>query len=272
VVADGAVRGVRLADGSEFTAPAVVAACDPQRVFVDWLDGVPPRARRLVDAWRSRPVHDGYESKLDVVLAELPQWRDSEQLDAITGGADLLGPTTLVSQSPEQHAEMVALRERGEVHAEPCLMVNVPSVLDPDMQPHAGQHVLSLEVLWTPYALPGGWSGSGEPARWLELLGGLFEGGVSIDRYRAMTPDRYEAEFQMHRGHTPSYASPPLTAFVGRRRETTRYRTPIGGLYLSGAGTFPGAGVFGASGRNAARAVERDLARRSRRTGGLPQT
>jgi phytoene dehydrogenase-like protein len=74
-----------------------------------------------------------------------------------------------------------------------------------------------------------------------------------------MTPDRYEAEFQMHRGHTPSYSGPPLAALVGRSRETTRYRTPIDGLYLSGAGTFPGAGVFGGAGRNAADAIEHDL-------------
>jgi phytoene dehydrogenase-like protein len=33
----------------------------------------------------------------------------------------------------------------------------------------------------------------------------------------------------------------------------------VKGLYLSGAGTFPGAGVVGAAGRNAADAVYTDL-------------
>jgi phytoene dehydrogenase-like protein len=33
------------------------------------------------------------------------------------------------------------------------------------------------------------------------------------------------------------------------------YRTPIGGLYLCGPGTHPGAGVAGASGLNCARVV-----------------
>ncbi len=168
-----------------------------------------------------------------------------------------------MSQSPDQHAEMALLRDRGRVHPEPALLVNVPSVLDPDMQPRPGQHVLSLEVLWTPYALEGGWPGSAEPARWLDVLDGFMEDGLQIDRYRAMTPDRYEAEFQMHHGHTPAYTAAPLVAFLGRHRETTRYRTPIDGLYLSGAGTFPGAGVFGASGRNAADAVASDLGRRT---------
>ena len=36
-----------------------------------------------------------------------------------------------------------------------------------------------------------------------------------------------------------------------------RYRTPIPGLFLSGAGTHPGGGMSGAAGRNAARAVIR---------------
>jgi phytoene dehydrogenase-like protein len=32
-----------------------------------------------------------------------------------------------------------------------------------------------------------------------------------------------------------------------------RYRTPVEGLYLCGAGTHPGGGLAGAAGRNAAR-------------------
>lgn len=260
VVRDGVVVGVRLDDETEIGARRVVAACDPQRVFVDWLESVPPKAQKLVDAWRSRPVHDGYESKVDVVLDGLPVWRGSEALATLIGGVDQLAPTTLVNPSPDQIAEAHRLREQGLVHAQPSMMVNVPSVLDPEMQPHAGQHVLSLEVLFTPYALQGGWPDSVEPARWLEVLDSFMEpGSLRADRWRAMTPDRYEAEFSMHRGHTPSFAAPPLVAFLGRQRETTRYRAPIDGLYLSGAGTFPGAGVFGASGRNAADAVLNDL-------------
>jgi phytoene dehydrogenase-like protein len=35
----------------------------------------------------------------------------------------------------------------------------------------------------------------------------------------------------------------------------SRYRTPIAGLYLCGAGTHPGGGILGGPGRNAARAI-----------------
>ncbi len=41
----------------------------------------------------------------------------------------------------------------------------------------------------------------------------------------------------------------------------SQYRTPVGGLYLCGAGAHPGGGVTGAPGRNAARQILKDLRR-----------
>ena len=234
-------------------------------MFVDWLDQVPAAAKRLVGEWRARPAHEGYESKVDAVLAELPRHRAAGIVESLAPGADMLAPTTVISPSPDELAEAHALRAEGRVAARPTMLVNVPSVLDPGMQPRPDQHVLSVEVLFTPYDVAGGWEGSPEPQRWLDVFAGFLEpGSLLVDRWRAMTPDRYEREFSMHRGHTPAYAAPPLAALVGRQRETTRYRTPISGLYLSGAATFPGAGVFGAAGRNTADAVRHDLLGRGR--------
>ena len=42
-----------------------------------------------------------------------------------------------------------------------------------------------------------------------------------------------------------------------------RYRTPIGGVYLCGAGTHPGGVLTGASGMNAAREIIKDVKGRS---------
>ena len=141
------------------------------------------------------------------------------------------------------------------------MMANVPSVLDPSMRSRDGHHILSLEALFTPYDLEGGWDGSPEPARWLQVWSSLLQPGFlkSVDRYRTMTPDRYERELFLGRGYTPSYAGSPLATLFGRRRELSRYRPPVPGLFLSGAGTFPGAGIWGASGRNTANAVLRTL-------------
>jgi phytoene dehydrogenase-like protein len=51
--------------------------------------------------------------------------------------------------------------------------------------------------------------------------------------------------------------------------ELASYRTPIGGLYLTGASTHPGGGVFGASGYNTARVVLADRRRGRRLWAGL---
>lgn len=136
-------------------------------------------------------------------------------------------------------------------------LVNTPSVRDPAMRPAPGAHVLSLEVLWTPYALRGGWAGSAEPWRWLERLASACEPGLldSVRAWRAMAPPDYEREFSMDRGYAPSFPGGVMAALTGRQPELSRYWTPVRGLYLTGAATFPGAGVWGASGRNAARVV-----------------
>jgi phytoene dehydrogenase-like protein len=75
-----------------------------------------------------------------------------------------------------------------------------------------------------------------------------------------VTPVDYERAFGLRRGHAPSYPGGPLAALLSRRDgELTRYATPVAGLFLTGAGTFPGAGVWGVSGRNAAAVVLRHL-------------
>jgi len=145
---------------------------------------------------------------------------------------------------------------RGGVAEQPMFYANVPSALDPTMRVGA-DHVFSLEVLYTPYALRGGWAGSKEPERWFARYGRVVQPEFldGMRRWRAMTPVRYETDFHLPRGHATSFAGGPLAALLGRQPELTRYETPVHGLYLTGAATFPGAGVWGASGRNAATVI-----------------
>ena len=144
----------------------------------------------------------------------------------------------------------------GGILEHPGLLVNVPTLLDPSLAP-PGHHVLSIEALFTPYGLTGGWDGSKEPQRWLELFAGLCEPGLldSIVDWRAMTPDVYERDFHLPAGHATSFAGGPLAAFRNPNPELTHYETAVEGLYLTGAATFPGAGVWGASGRNCATVI-----------------
>jgi len=242
-----AVSGVRLDDDSLVSARTVVSACNPHDTFLRWLKHPPAVARDLIRRWDGMPHADGYESKLDVVLTEAPRLKRSDRT---------LGPTTVIAPDLASIQQGWELMQQGRVLDRPGLLVNVPTLLDPSMAP-AGRHVLSIEALFTPFGLRGGWPGSEEPRRWLEAFADLCEPGLldSIVDWRAMTPDRYETEFHLPAGHAASFAGGPLAALRNSNPELTKYETAISGLYLTGAATFPGAGVWGASGRNCATVV-----------------
>jgi phytoene dehydrogenase-like protein len=237
----------------------VVSACNPHSTFLEWLKHPPPSAADLVRRWRAIPHAEGYESKIDAIVRELPVLRRV----AASPGVDadrMLGPTTVIAPSLGEIHRGHALMAQGAVLDRPGMLVNVPTALDPSMAPDggaAGRHVFSLEALYTPYSLRGGWQGSAEPWRWLERFAEECQPGFldAIEDWRAMTPDVYERDFHLPAGHATSFAGGPLAAFRNANPELTRYQTDVRGLYLTGAATFPGAGIWGASGRNCAAVV-----------------
>jgi phytoene dehydrogenase-like protein len=254
------VRGVRVGDGEAVVeAPLVVSACDPHHTFVGWLHDPPPVAHGVVERWRSKPQHEGYESKLDLVIRTLPSYPQLDPALPRRLGFEPLDATAVIAPGVEELAAAHAAMHEGRVAERPILFANLPSVLDATLRPTdpPGSHVLSLEVLYTPYRLRGGWPDSTEPQRWLDVYAQRVESGFldGVVRQRLMCPETYEREFNLVKGYAPSFAGGPLAALRGRDRELTRYETPIRGLYLTGAATFPGAGIWGASGRNAARVI-----------------
>ncbi len=254
------VRGVRLADGTEITAPRVISACDPHRTFVEWLEHPPTAARPVIERWRATPHAEGFESKIDAAITALPHYRQLDDRLADRLGFDPLHPSAMIVPTVAQMAEGHALMASGKVMDRPILFANLPGVLDPTMT-SATHQVFSLEALFTPYGHAGGWPGSPEPHRWLQQYATTVDDGFlsGVAEWRAMTPDRYESEFNLPRGHATSFGGGPLAALRSKQPELTRYETPVPGLFLTGAATFPGAGIWGASGRNCATVVVRRL-------------
>ena len=247
------VAGLRLGGGEIIEAPAVVVACDPASVALEGV-ALPEQFGRI---W-GPAGKDGYESKLDAVLARPPVY--AEPADGLDPDESLI-PTTFILPGLAGLREALMSAGAGRVAASPVFFANVPSVLDPTMRPAAGGEVLSLEVLYTPYDLSGGWPGAVEPARWLARYGEWVqpEFAETVMDWRAMTPPVYEQQFGMPRGHAAAFSGSPLSALLGRPRHLTRYTTAVRGLFCAGAATFPGAGVWGASGRNVATVVTRTL-------------
>lgn len=270
-----AVFGVELSTGEIVRAPIVVAAADPSLALVDWLANPPASASSLIKRYRDAPIHDGYEAKVDAVIDgpyDVPAVNDGMQRALGISESDVRKPSIIVSSSLAQLAIDHAAQLRGRIADRPQLLVQLPSALDPSVGAALppGQQVFSLEILWTPYALEGGWESTREPERWLTKVSDVVsmpDGRPFHDHvvdFRLMGPKEYEREFSMVRGHAPAFSGTPLTALLGRNRELSRYETPVRGLFLTGAATFPGAGIWGASGRNAATAVLASDSRSSR--------
>ncbi len=244
------VSAVQTGDGATVTARVVVSACDPHSTFLRWLKNPPARAQSLIDRWTSTPQGEGYESKIDAVTTEVPVLQKLSHPDLTKRE---LGSTTIISPSLVELHRGAQLMHEGRTMPRMAMITNTPSAVDPTIAP-SGKHVLSLETLYTPYSFTEGWESTAEPERWLRQFESLVQPGFSesIEQWRTMTPARYETEFHLPKGHATSFGGGPLAAFLGTTPELTRYHTPIKGLYITGAATFPGAGVWGASGRNAA--------------------
>jgi phytoene dehydrogenase-like protein len=86
-----------------------------------------------------------------------------------------------------------------------------------------------------------------------------------IEHRHVLTPLDLERGYALTSGHI-FHGEPSLDQLFTMRPILgwARYRTPIEGLYLCGAGTHGGLGISGAQGRNAAREVKRDLKQKSR--------
>jgi phytoene dehydrogenase-like protein len=253
------VDSVRTSDGAVVTARAVLSACDPRRTFVEWLRDPPSRASELVERWRVSTPAEGYESKIDAVLSSAPV------LSSLPAGSPLTGlpvaSTCVIAPSTAELDVGASMLSRGAFMPRMALLANVPTVADPSLAP-PGRHILSLEALYTPYSPAHGWTRA-EPERWLEQFARWTHPGLldSILDWRVLTPPDYERDFHLPRGHATSFSGGPLAAFLGRDRSLTRYETPVQGLWITGAATFPGAGVWGASGRNAAASIADSLSR-----------
>ena len=172
-------------------------------------------------------------------------------------GRLLVAPSSDYIERAYNHAKY------NEFSSAPMLEVTLPTVADPSLAP-SGRHVMSVIVQYAPYSLAAGWGGQRQ--RFADLVidtlaryaPGLRE---SIVASELLAPPDIEREFRISGGHW-HHAELALDQFFMVRPVpgATRYRSPLPGLFLCGAGCHPGGGVMGLAGRNSAQALIREAA------------
>ena len=213
------------------------------------------------DARRFRKVgnirYKGVTAKVHLALSGLPDFT------CRSGAGDHLNGMISISPSLEYVERAFDAAKYGRTSERPCLEISIPSLADPSVAPD-GKHLMSIAVQYAPYHRSDGtWD---DAAR--DQLGDLTVRTIAeyapnleslVESRHVLTPLDLERRFGLHEGNV-YHGEMTLDQLLFMRPVpgAARYRTPVSGLYLCGAGTHPGGGVIGVPGLNAAREILRD--------------
>ena len=254
VGADGRVRGVVTDSGDLLEAGTVVAGCHVLTT-VDLLgDGLPAdvadRARRTVR------TGNGIGMVVRLGTSDLPRYPTAT--DDTYRALQLLAPSRQFLR--RAHGEFVA----GLPPTDPAVLAMTFSAFDDTIAP-AGKHNVTVWGQWHPYALSNGedWDSirEREGTKLVEAVDRFAPGFSStVEHMHVQTPLDLERELGLRDGQVMHVEMAFDQMFMWRPTpELAGYRVPgVDGLYLCGASTHPGGGVFGASGRSAARTALAD--------------
>ncbi len=239
--------GVRLEGGETISAARVVSSADPKTTFLKLLGA---EFLEIEFTNRIQRIRDrGLVSKLHLALDRLPSFSDLEA----PGGRLILAPDMDSIEWAYDHAKY------GDVPDMPVLEVSIPSLVNPRMAPD-GQHVLSANILYTPYQQREGWNEAARELlfrRVMDVLEGYAPGlGGLVLGSQLLTPIDLESRFGVSGGHW-HHGDLALDQLIMMRPTygAAQYRTPIQGLYLCGAGSHPGGDLTGIPGHNAAKEI-----------------
>jgi beta-carotene ketolase (CrtO type) len=244
-----------VACGERFEARrAVVSALDARRLFLGLID------RSQLPSWLLDEVgriHVGRrnvsELKVDAVIDELPELPGPAGFER----SFMLSPNT--TTDIERAFSEVAL---GRTATRPPLMIAFPS------RHEAGWAPGGRDVVWISTFVPwrlhsGAWDERALEAAADETWAAVERAlGVPLEvvERRLTGPDQWVQRHGNPHG-SPNHVEMSIDQLLSLRPSPSLsgYRTPLAGLYLTGAGTHPGGGVTGAPGRNTASVVLADL-------------
>ncbi len=255
LVQDGRAAGVVLEDGTEIGAPTVASGVGPGATLLDLADPalLDPEFVRGLRAIRYR----GATAKVHLALGELPRFAGLPSSGPHLGGAISISPSLEYVERASDAAKY------GRSSALPYLEAVIPTVAEPDLAPE-GKHGMSVLVQYAPYHLrDGGWDEATSERladTVIDTLGRYAPNlPGSVEARHVLSPSGMERKWNLREGSI-FHGEMTLDQFFFARPVAgwARYRTPIEGLYLCGAGTHPGGGATGASGYLAALRILKD--------------
>ena len=251
-VKDGKAVGVVLRGGEEIAARAVISNADPRTTFLKLVNPAEfdPSFLNKIRNYRAQ----GSVAKVHLALSALPQF------SSLNGDAnERLSGRIHVGPEIDYLERAFDAAKYGDMSPQPYLDITIPSLTDPTCAPH-GAHVMSIHAQFAPYHLKDGDWNSRRDELGDRVVNTVSDYAPNVKELivgrKVITPLDLEETYGLSGGHIHHgemsvdqlFAFRPLIGWA-------RYRTPIEGLYLCGAGTHPGAGVTGTPGANAAREI-----------------
>lgn len=246
--------GVELASGERVSARAVVSGAHVLTTAAALPQEFVPEAAREVR------VGNGFGMIVRLALKEKVRYKHHSEPDSRVGLGLLIKNGRQLSKA---YGEYLA----GDPTRDPPLIAMSFSAVDDSLAPPNGE-VLWLWAQYYPYELASGtWEERQQEVRdWIVDAFEHYAPGTkeNIVGELVQTPLWLERELGLWRGNVMHLEMTidqmfALRPFLGG----ASYRWPgLRGLYMTGASTHPGGGIMGASGRNAARELLRDLSRR----------
>jgi phytoene dehydrogenase-like protein len=247
----GRVGAVVTETGERIQARSVVTAIDPKTALLELLD--PPLAGAagadLAAARRGNVV----QALVHVAADRLPPYPGARP-------GDWNGLQSFVDHLDDLTAAW-SRAEAGGLPEPLPLYAFTTSAIDHSLAP-PGHHTVYLACPSAPARVDGGWDARRDELveRALATVEERAPGfGAGVSSAVAWTPGDMEREERWPGGH-PMHLDIALDQLGPFRptRALGRHRTPVAGLYVSGAGTNPSGGVAGTPGRQAARALLAD--------------